>query len=204
MEPNRESILAAARDLYGRLVYSHLTHEKERLIWTKKVYWMNRVNIWLASATTFFAIISATLRPTWSILVTALFAVATVSFLMWQSNYDPAGKENQHRIAAKELLWMREQFLLLITDCHISTFSQKELEQCLDALTQQLTAAYKFAPNTSPQAYAQARADIQNGHFTFSDGEIDAMLPVHLRKTDPTSSLTKGTHHDEEKSALHP
>ena len=182
MEQNRETILGTARELYGRLVHTHLTHEKERLIWTGKVCWMNQVNIVLASTTTFFAIISATLKPTWSILITALFAVSTVSFIMWQSNYEPAAKEAQHRVAAKEVLWLREQFLLLITDCHISTTPQRELEQRLDSLTRELTAVYKFAPNTAPKAYAQAKADLDRGHFTFSDEEIDALLPKHLRK----------------------
>jgi hypothetical protein len=185
MEPNREPILATARELYGRFVYTHLTHEKERLIWTGKVCMMNRINVGLASATTFFAIISATLKPTWSIFATAIFAVLTVSFIMWQANYDPAAKEALHRTAAKELLWLREQFLLLITDCHISTYSQQRLEEQLASLTRELTAVYKFAPNTSPEAYAQAAASIKAGHFTFSDDEIDAMLPTQLRKNKP-------------------
>jgi hypothetical protein len=182
MDQNREAILATSRELYGRLIYTHITHKKERQIWSGKVCWMNRINVALASMTTFFAIISATLRPTWSILVTALFAVATVSFVMWQSNYDPAGKEARHRIAAKELLWIREQILLLITDCHITTCAEHELERRLNVLSRELTAVYKFSPDTSPQAYAQAEAAIKTGHFTFTDGEIDAMLPTQLRK----------------------
>ena len=83
-------------------------------------------------------------------------------------------------LAAKELLWLREQFLLLITDCYL-TCSQKELEQRLEALTRELTAVYKFAPDTSPEAYAQAKAMIGDGHFTFSDEEIDRLLPPHLQ-----------------------
>jgi hypothetical protein len=182
MDQNREPILATSRELYGRLIYTHITHEKERQIWSGKVCWMNRINVVLASATTFFAIISATLRPTWSILVTAVFAVLTVSFVMWQSNYDPAGKEARHRIAAKELLWIREQLLLLITDCYITTCPQHELERRLDVLTRELTAVYKFSPDTSPKAFSQAERAIKSGHFTFTDGEIDAMLPTKLRK----------------------
>jgi hypothetical protein len=185
MGHDRLPILATARELYGRLVYTHITHEKERQVWSGKVCWMNRINIGLASATTFCAIISATLKPMWSVVLTALFAVATVSFVMWQANYDPAGKESQHRVAAKELLWIREQLLLLITDCHITTCPQQELERRLDVLARELTAVYKFAPNTSPEAYTQAEAAIKGGHFTFSDDEIDAMLPTQLRKNKP-------------------
>lgn len=183
MEANRETILATARELYGRLVYTHITHEQERLIWSGKVCWMNRINIGLAGGTTFFAILSATLNPSWSVLATALFAVATVSFVMWQSNYDPSGKEAQHRVAAKELLWIREQLLLLITNCHITTCPQQEVERQLAILTRELTAVYKFAPNTSPKAYGRAKGAIGSGHFTFSDDEIDSMLPTQLRKS---------------------
>ena len=182
MEPNREVIHATARELYGRLVYSHLTHEKERIIWSGKVSRMNWINIALASATTFFAILSANIKDDSLSFYTALFAVATISFVMWQSNFDPAHNEAQHRTAAKELLWIREQLLLLITDCHISTISLGDLERRLDLLTRELTAVYKFAPNTSPKAYEQARATIATGHFTFSEDEIDRLLPSQLRK----------------------
>jgi hypothetical protein len=104
---------------------------------------------------------------------------------MWQSNFDPAGKENQHRVAAKELLWIREQLLLLITECHIHDTTQKQLERCLEVITRELTAIYKFAPNTSHEAYKTAEAMIKGGHLTFSDDEIDSMLPSDLRKKKP-------------------
>jgi len=126
--------------------------------------------------------------------VTAIFAILTVSFAMWQSNYDPATKEGQHRVAAKELLWLREQFLLLITACNLSTTSVQELERRLDSLTRELTAVYKFAPNTAKEAYLQAKVDLDRGHFTFTDEEVDRLLPEHLRtkgtiKSDPAKSL---------------
>ena len=185
MTPNDNlvPIIASARELYGRVVYTHITHEKEREIWSAKVCRMNNINIWLAGATTFFAIISASLQPAWGTVVTAIFAAATIAFVMWQSNLDPAGREAQHRVAAKELLWIREQLLLLITDRHISPGSSDHAQKCLEVLTRELTTVYKFAPNTSPQAYAAAEKSIKSGHFTFSNEEIDGMLPVDLRKT---------------------
>ena len=182
MDAQREPILATARELYGRVVYSHKTHEQDRERWSKKVCSMNYINIGLASATTFFAIISATLKTTTSIYATAVFALLTVAFVLWQSNFDPAAKDSQHRVAAKELLWIREQLLLLITECHMPDSTQKHLERCLEVLTRELTAVYKFAPNTSSEAYTAAEEMIKGGHFTFSDDEIDLLLPQALRK----------------------
>jgi hypothetical protein len=101
---------------------------------------------------------------------------------IWQSSFDPIGKENHHRTAAKELLWIREQFLILIERCHLGLEEVDHLQMILETMTRELTAVYKFAPDTLPEAYAQASAALKGGEFTFSDDEIDAFLPQRLRK----------------------
>jgi hypothetical protein len=179
---DRAYVLATARELYGRVVYSHKTHERERVIWGDKVCSMGRWNVWLVSLTTLFAILSAVLKPLVLLLLTALISAATTGFVLWQANFDPVGKENQHRTAAKELLWIREQLLLLIERCHLESVPTRELQVSLESLTRELTSMYKFAPNTSALAYGQAQAALKSGEFTFSDEEIDAFLPVALRK----------------------
>jgi hypothetical protein len=179
---DRAYILATARELYGRAVYSHKTHEKERVIWGEKICSMGHINVWLVSLTTLFAIVSAVLKPLVLLLLTALVSAATTGFVLWQANFDPVGKENQHRTAAKELLWIREQLLLLIERCHIASVPLADLQASLESLTRELTGVYKFAPNTSDVAYAKASDALKKGEFTFSDEEIDAFLPVALRK----------------------
>lgn len=176
------AILACARELYGRAVYSHKTHEVERELWADVVFRMNVGNICLAAATTVAAVIAASLKPTWAMILTAVLAAASICFIIWQASFDPAGKEAQHRIAAKELLWIREQFFLLIAHCSASNPNVPDLQRSLDMLTLQITAAYKFTPSTSPKAYKIAGDRLKRGEFTFSDDEIDAFLPVALRK----------------------
>lgn len=148
---------------------------------------MNMVNVLLTGMTTLFAVISASLTPTWALIATAISAVATVVFVVWQGSFDPAGKENQQRTAAKELPWIREQLLLLIMDCHMSSVPLLQLQKCLEMINRELTAVYKFAPNTSPAAYAATEKCLKSGHFIFSDDEIDGFLPVVLRKNPPKS-----------------
>ena len=120
--------------------------------------------------------------------LTAISAAATTAIVLWETNFDPVGKENQHRTAAKELLWVREQLLILIERCQIGTEEPSHLQASLETLTRELTAVYKFAPDTSPEAYAAARASLKGGDFTFSDSEIDAFLPAKLRKTTPLAN----------------
>lgn len=177
----REYLLATARELYGRVVYSHKTHEQEREIWSSRSSWSNLINILLTGLTTLFAIISASLTPTWALVATAISAVATVIFVVWQSSFDPAGKENAQRTAAKELLWIREQLLIVIMDAHMPSVTDQQLQVALGTINRELTAVYKFAPNTSQEAYSRAEAMIKRGHMTFSEEEIDSMLPAQLR-----------------------
>jgi hypothetical protein len=179
--PETIPILATARELYGRVVYTHKTHEQEREIWSRKVCFGSRINIALAGLTTFLAVLSAAIPQTIALIATAVSATATICFVIWQSSSDPSTKEAKHRVVAKELLWIREQLLLFIADCYTST-SAETLQKQLQLITRELTAVYKFAPDTSPEAYAAADRMIKSGHFTFSDEEIDSMLPVDLRK----------------------
>ena len=90
----------------------------------------------------------------------------------------------QNRVAAKELLWCRQQLLMLIADCHIP-LPVETLRRNLEIVNREVHAIYKFAPNTSPEAYKKAGAQIQSGHSAFSDDELDALLPPSLRKTPP-------------------
>jgi len=185
--PNQDlaPLLATARELYGRVVYTHKVHEVERELWSAKVCWMSRVNILLAGATTIFAIISASLKPTWALVLTAILSAATICFVVWQSNFDPGGQESQHRIAATETLWICEQLMLLIANCHLANFPLEQLQRSLEMVTRELTAIYKFLPDTSSKAYGIADARLKGGQFTFSDDEIDGFLPADLRKKPP-------------------
>ena len=146
--------MATARELYGRVVYSHKTHEKEREVWGRRASLMNGANIALAAATTLFAVISAVLKPPWSLILTACLAAGMTAFVLWQSSFDPAGKGNQHRTAAKELLCIREQLLLLIERCHLEAESTAQLQASPVSVTRELTAIYKFVPDTSSRSYA--------------------------------------------------
>lgn len=144
-------ILATARELYGRAVYSHKVHEAERELRSKSVTALNIINIVLSAITTILAVISASLKPLWALVSTAAAAAASVCFAIWQASFDPASKEQQQRTAAKELLAIREQFLLLIQRCNMSNPDVADLQKSLGALTAQLLAAYKFTRTPNPK-----------------------------------------------------
>lgn len=180
MNQDVELILATAREFYGRLVYSHKVHEQEREIWSEKVCAMNRYNIWIAGFTTFLAVVAVKFPAAWAVLATAISATATVCFVIWQASADPSSKEAKHRMVAKEMLWCREQMLLLIAACHTAT-PIDQLQNRIEMLTREISTVYKFAPDTSAEAYERADKMLKSGHFTFAVDEIDKFLPTKLR-----------------------
>jgi hypothetical protein len=86
-------------------------------------------------------------------------------------------------MVAKEMLWCREQLLLLIAACYTAT-PIDQLQNRLELLTREISTVYKFAPDTSSEAYVLADKMLKSGHFTFADDEIDGFLPTALRKKD--------------------
>jgi len=74
-----------------------------------------------------------------------------------------------------------------VRDCQIASSPVDQLRRNLEMITRELTAVYKFAANTSPEAYAAAESSIKAGHFSLSEDEIDALLPESLRKNKPKS-----------------
>jgi hypothetical protein len=182
-EKGREYILATARELYARAVWTHKVHEKERQIWSGKASGMNRLGIELVCATTILSVLSVAMENKWLLmLMTAFFAAASTGFVLWQSNFDPVGKENRHRTAAKELLCARENLFLLIVRCHIGADSVQSLQTSLEAVTRELTTLYKFAPDTCSEAFRLAGGALKAGEYTFGEAEIDALLPAQFRK----------------------
>jgi hypothetical protein len=184
----RRQILAAAREMYARTAWSHKIQEKEREIWGGKKRRMDYINLGLVASTTLFAVVSVALQPKWLLVLTALFASATTAFVLWQSSFDPASSETQHRAAAKELLCEREQLMILISHCYGDDFDPHALEHTLETITRELSTIHKFAPDTSPEAYKLASSALNAGELTFSDSEIDALLPSSLRKKQRVAS----------------
>jgi hypothetical protein len=164
-------------------VWTHKVHEVERELCSKTLKELNTWNIAIAGLTTVFAVVSASISPAWALIPTALLAATSVCLAIAQTTFDPAGKESQQRVAAKEMLWLREQLLLLIMDCHLSTAAIDKLQRCLESLARELTLAYKFMPNTSPEANKIAGERLNKGEMTFSDAEIDKFLPEQFRST---------------------
>jgi len=171
------------RECYGRVVYTHKTHEKCSDLLLERHKLIKILQIILSALVT--GGILATLSGDWKIAATGISAVLSTALLALNSytkDYDLGEIAQKHRQAAADIWLIREKYLSLLTDLRAG----KPLEDVCkirDELLEELHAVYAGAPSTNHQAYKKAQEALTKmGDMTFSDSEIDAFLPKNLRR----------------------
>ena len=171
------------RELYGRAVYSHKTHEKCADILLSCLSRIKLCQIILSAlsasgfVSTFFG------AGTIGSIIGTIFSALLLAVNLYTKDKDLGELASNHRHAANDIWLIREKYLSLITDLAIGGKALEVLQQERDALAEDLHAIYSTVPSTNSRAYAKAQEALKrNEELTFSDEEIDAFLPTQLRK----------------------
>lgn len=182
--PDARRILEAQlRECFGRVVYSHKTHEKCADILLGRLAAIKLWQIILSAITT--AGFVATLVTDKHGAAIAGVVISTLLLILnaYSKNYDLGEVAQKHRQAAADLWLIRERYLSLITDLAMGEKPLEALQTERDTLLTQLHAVYSGAPSTMDKAYRRAQEALQKlDDLTFSDKEIDAFLPQPLKR----------------------
>lgn len=182
--PDSRAILEGQlRECFGRVVYSHKTHEKCADILLAR---LSKIKLWqiILSAITTGGFIAAVFGAG---IVGALLGVLVSTLLLalnaYTKNYDLGELSQKHKRAGADLWIIREKYLSLITDLRMGEKPIESLQAERDALLEDLHSVYSGAPSTTYEAYRKAQEALQKlEDLTFSDEEIDAFLPKELKK----------------------
>lgn len=182
--PDSRAILEGQlRECFGRVVYSHKTHEKCADILLSR---LSKIKLWqiiLSAITTggFIAVVFGTGNI--GALVGILVSTALLVLNAYTKNYDLGELSQKHKQAGADLWVIREKYLSLITDLRMGEKPIETLLQERDDLLNELHSVYSGAPTTTYQAYKKAQEALKKlEDMTFSDEEIDAFLPKELKK----------------------
>ncbi|MFC9935450.1 SLATT domain-containing protein [Glutamicibacter sp. NPDC127525] len=178
-------LLAQVRESFGRVVYSHKTHEKQADICFTKHRWQQGVLIGLTalSSGTFLAAVVGLLGdPVVTSLATSFIALLVTWISLGAKSFRFADESDAHRGIASRLWDVRESYISLIADLMSGTVSGTEGRERRDELQQASRDAYSNAPRTSSKAFARAQDGLKNNEeMTFTPREIDLFLPETLR-----------------------
>lgn len=178
-------LLAQVREAFGRVVYSHKTHEKQADLCFRKHRRQQAALVVLTAAgsgTFLAALVGTTISPQAASLTTSFVALLVTAISLATKTFEFSKEADAHRATAA-LLWdARESYLSLITDLRAGSISGSEARARRDGLQADVLAAYAEAPRTSAKAFKKAGGGLKsNEEMTFTAEEIDRFLPEALR-----------------------
>ena len=171
------------RECFGRVAYTHKTHEKCADIYHRRMRCIKGLQIILSATTATGALSVIFLNDNWffSVLV-AVVSTILLCLNIYTSEYDLSELAQKHATSAGDLWNVRESYLSLLVDIDDEPIDINGLRQRRDELQETLKDIYKVAPRTLPKAYRMAQDALQlNEELTFSNKEIDKILPESLR-----------------------
>lgn len=183
MDRVRESLESQVRECFGRVVYSHKTHERMADCYDTKNKIVVCGLILLSALIASGAVGIVFSDEFWIKAATAIVSLLTLFLNGLTKNFDFAVLAQRHREAAANLWNIRENYLSLLTDIKDENFSIGQAKERRDDLQAELHSVYSGAPHTNSKAYKKAQDRLQNKEdLTFSDEEIDAFLPAGLKR----------------------
>lgn len=173
--------LQTIREAFGRVVYTHKTHEKECELLEGKVACIKWANV-ILNTLTFGGIVSIIItNQLWLKCITGAISTLTLAFIIYQLSFNPDELAARHRQIAKELWFIREKYINVITDVMSKVLSNEQIRHRRDELMGEVGNIYKFAPQTSTKAYKLAQEALKvKDDMTFSTAEINKFLPKEL------------------------
>lgn len=171
------------RECYGRVVYSHKTHEECADILLNRQEHIKLAQI-IISAIVTGGIVSTLLDVgKAAAAISAVLSAGLFVLNVYTKDYDLGKIAQKHRQAGAELWIVREKYLSLLTDIRIGNVSLESIRARRDTLLDELYAIYVGAPSTNFKAYSRAQESLKKlEDMTFSDEEIDAFLPKELKR----------------------
>src|SRR5699024_10397675 len=146
----KEKILEGQlRECYGRVVYSHKTHEKCADTLLKRQSCIKIFQIAISALVT-GGILSIFLgTKVWSTTISAALSAGLFALNAYTKDYDLGTIAQKHRQAASDIWIIRERYLSLLTDVRTGDVEIESIRAQRDALAEELYSVYVGAPSTN-------------------------------------------------------
>lgn len=169
------------REAFGKIVYTQTCHDKiiHRLIKREKT-----IKLWqiiLSAVTTTGFIASIFSESIWTSILGATISLILLMLNMYIKNNNLLNQIKAHQDTSSRLWKVREEYISLLTDFDILNLN--EIMTKRDDLQNRTFEIYKQSPRTDPKSYKEAQKALKTEEEqTFSDLEIDVMLPNSIRR----------------------
>jgi hypothetical protein len=169
------------REMYGRVAYTHKTHEKmaDRCIARYKL--IKRIEIGLSALSTSSVVLAIFGDTKTATIIGACLSAILLGLLLYFKEASLGEQAQKHSVAASKLWGIRERLLSVLVDLR-KTGNANAAAELRDATNAELEQIYKGAPRTDAKAYRDAQNALKHDEeLYFSDSELDHLLPKSLR-----------------------
>jgi len=116
-------------------------------------------------------------------IISAVSSTTLLATNAYTKELDLGELSQKHKSTALDLWGLREAHVSLLTDLKDRSVTPEQAVTRRDELQSRLEKIYDAAPRTLSKAYTAAQKALQiNEELTFSDAEINALLPPGLRE----------------------
>jgi hypothetical protein len=184
MSEQKKLLESQIREIYGRVIYTHKTHEKCADVLKERNDCLKITEVILSALTTTSILVVIFGEGIVFQFLAALFSTTLLCLTLYSKDYNLLALVEKHKQAALDILEVREKLLSLLVDIRIGNKDVNDYQVERNKLNEQLVNTYRGAPKTINKAYRIASKALQkNEEFTFSDEEIDKFLPESLRRS---------------------
>ncbi len=172
------------RECFGRVVYSHKTHEKCADILLALQSRLRNIQIVLSALTTAGFVSVALGTGQIGAICGGVISTVLLALNSYTKAQDLGELAQKHRQAGSDLWIIREKYFSLLADLRMQIMPLNEMITRREDLMDELHGVYSGTPSTNYKAYRKAQEALTKlEDMTFSDAEIDRFLPDALRKT---------------------
>lgn len=170
------------REAFGRIVYTQTCHDKCIQNLLKKNDRLKVEQIILSALTTGSSLTTIISDKKIYGIIVSIFSLLLLILNVYIKDFNLVQTANEHRKAA-DLLWkIREEYVSLLTDFEI--LEPQEIMSKRDELQNRTSEVYSSSPRTDKKSYKQTQKALKvDEEQTFSEKEIDVMLPNSIRRS---------------------
>ena len=139
------------REAFGRVVYTHKTHEKCADQALERLGRIKLAQIVLSTLTTTAILTSLFGKPQWVLAVGALLSTALFGLNAYTKDYNLGEIAQKHKDAATKLWSVRENYLSLLSDIRVGRMELAEAQERRNGLQKSVEVIYPSAPTTTPK-----------------------------------------------------
>lgn len=176
----KEMLKTQIKEAYGQRVYTQTTHLKLMDRQNLQYSVFKWIQIALSAATTAGLIGTLITNEKAYTVISTIMSALLLFINLYFKNFNLKELASSHKHTADELWIIREQYKSCLSD--FDYLADSDIIKIRDDLLQKTAKIYKSALPTDHRAYKKAQKALkQEGEQYFAPGEVDSILPEHLR-----------------------